>query len=255
LTSRTPGHRIRETKSAKNFSEGRLNVFAVTTFFLEEIFISNQEEKIRIGKLLSENPSLVTAVITTITTVVLVIITWRYLKETKRMRLIAYRSLQVDASPKVFLSTIRSAYDTNPAERQLIIEPTCYIRNVGKTEAKRIVASYKILFDDETQSEKTIKPAPHIFPTQTVSFTPGKLRIVLDEQLIAQASETIAQKKKVLFPSNFRPKVLMNLTIKYLDHNEEEQKISYLAEYLWDEGSWGMTIAEEETERPEPLQT
>jgi len=229
-------------------------VFAITKLFLVEIFISNQEEKIRIGKLLRENPSLVTAVVSTITMVVLAFITWRYLKETKRMRQIAYESLQVDASPKVFLSTMKTAYDTNPSERQLIIEPTCVVKNVGKTEAKRIVISYKVLFDDEIKFEKTIKPAPHLFPTQELSLKAGKLRIRLDEQLIAQASETIAQKKKVLFPSNFRPKVSMNLSIKYLDHNEEEQLTSCLAEYLWDDGSWGMMVAEEETERPEPSQ-
>lgn len=219
--------------------------------FINDVFL-NQEVKGGISKLLSENPSLVTAAISTIVTVVLVFITWLYLRETKKMREIAYESLQVDASPKVFVSSLEIAHGLNPSTRKLILTPICKIRNVGKTEAKRIEISYKVLFNEETQIEWQIERAPYIFPTQTFKFNAVAFEIILEnDEKVAQAKDILERVGKVLLPQNFSPQVSLNLTIKYFDYNDEEQKISYLAVYSWNHAGWGLRIAEEAAEEEE----
>lgn len=59
------------------------------------------------------------------------------------MRKIAFKSLQVDASPKVFLSKIDTKQNVNSSEKLLELTPLCWITNVGKTEAKKPEVSYK----------------------------------------------------------------------------------------------------------------
>ncbi len=186
---------------------------------------------------LSESSSLVLA----IATLVLVIITFFYLRETRLIRKVADKSFRVETSPKVFLESILCTPHLNYAEKKIEVRATLKIKNVGKTEAKNFVAVYT-LSSGRMKMEDKIGPIPYLFPSQGVVYQTKMLDVALNDQQLAVAKEAMDTKKALIVPENFAPPIFLGLSLRYLDHEGKEQNLPYKCKYIFHTNSWVFII-------------
>lgn len=193
--------------------------------------------------------SLITAIATfmlVIATCVLAAITYGYIKETSEMRKIAYKTYQLDLSPKVFVDDIRTLRAIILDEKVIKVRATFLIKNYGKTEAENVVISYKYKYADTEPLEKQLKPAPYIFSQKSVNFEAVTFGIGLSKKGVAIAEKAKKQGKKINITKDFASPLFVTVHIKYFDHEKKEQSASGLFKYNWDKNSWDYTIADEE---------
>lgn len=188
------------------------------------------------------------SLISAISTGVLAVITYYYMRETKAMRNIADLAFQLDVSPKVFISDMSPDIKLNSAEKKIEIATQCELKNVGKTEAKKIQASYLLSVDSVVAEQKSFKScakskiAPSIFPSQAVSFRTEKIFVVLKEEYFEAARNQYDKEKRITFASETMPHIGLEVRIEFLDHNNSKQGVSYLCTYKWDSITWGMEV-------------
>ena len=182
------------------------------------------------------------AIITALATIVLTRVTYLYLKETQKMRTIAYETLSVDASPKVFIKTINTFQEFDEQVERINIRETIEMANVGKTEAKNIKVSYKILLGGIIQVPWELTQAPHIFPSQRVFFDIIPVGVSLTDQETAQVKKNVQEKKLSLFMPFTKPKIEIQINIDFLGYKDMPQCVSYSCVYRWDANNWALNI-------------
>lgn len=179
-----------------------------------------------------ENSTLILAIIT----LLLAFFTALYLKETKKIRKIAEKSLSLEISPKVFLENVEFKPILKNEPKGIDITATFRVKNVGITEAKQFSASYAFKAGNLEKSDKV--EAPYIFQTQVVQFGTRFLTIALNDENFEIAKESLETKTAVRISPDIVPLVYLNITLKYLDHNEKEQTTLYKIEYTFHTNSW-----------------
>ncbi|MGA2534215.1 MAG: hypothetical protein ABSG19_14405 [Candidatus Aminicenantales bacterium] len=177
-----------------------------------------------------------------IATLGLAIITYFYLRETKKMRDVASDSLRIDAAPKIFIQSINTHRDFDKQAKKLFVNATIRINNVGKTEAKNIKIFYEIKIGGSLQIPRQVDTAPHIFPSQSVTFKTLPVFFELNDKDLQIAGEHLEKKEKMLFPPAPRPAFLLLIKIEYIGYKDEPAAVSYLCEYDWECGDWAMSI-------------
>ena len=185
----------------------------------------------------------------------LVIVTALYLLETKKMRKLQHRSFQIDVSPKVFIYKIHTQQRLDAQARKLLINPEFKSINKGKAEAKRPQFFWKVFLNNEFFQEGSSKPAPHIFPDQPISFDDIGIFVTLDQKWVEHAQKILIRSEsrgdkdlKINLPNNFKPSIKIEIHIKYFDHDNKEQRVSYLCDYRWHLSNWGYELIEKKKE-------
>ncbi len=194
-----------------------------------------------IFKFFGSNPTMIVAIFTALGTIALAVATWLYLKQTRRMVDIIHKSYHVDFSPKVFISGIKTERTISIKERKFGIKPICEITNLGKTEAKKPEVAYKISWGD-LEIKKKIKPASYLYPTQKAFFDTGVLWRSLGDKDIEVAKQAFDSKIKPLIPKEFAPPILLDIKLKYLDHEDKKQERPFNFSYNWDSDTWSIYL-------------
>jgi len=172
-----------------------------------------------------------------IATLILAVITYFYLRETKLIRKVAESSFRIETSPKVFLENITCVTKLNLSKKEIEVTAVFQIKNVGKTEAKDFVAEYT-LSSGKMKMEDKIGPIPYLFPSQGVHYETKMLGVGLNEKNLAVAKESIDTKKALVVPKDFGQPIFLDLNLRYLDHEGKEQNLPYKCKYTFHTNSW-----------------
>lgn len=172
-----------------------------------------------------------------IATLILAVITYFYLRETKLIRKVAERSFTIETSPKVFLENIMSIPRLDYDKKEIEVKALIQIKNVGKTEAKDFVAEYT-LSSGKMNIEDKIGPIPYLFPSQGVHYETKMLGVTLNEKNLAVAKEAMDTKKALVVPKDFGEPIFLDLNLRYLDHEGKEQNLPYKCKYIFHTNSW-----------------
>ncbi len=177
-----------------------------------------------------------------IVTLVLAIITFFYLQETRKIRKVAEESLAIENSPQVFLENIEFEPHLNKSNRNIEIIAIFKIKNAGKTKATEFEASYTFSVGNLNQTDNT--EMPFLFPTQGIQFRTKMINVSLNEADFDIVSEA-AEKKLILQVSKeLVPLVHLDLNLKYIDHLGVEKNIPYKISYTFHSNSWGFVTKE-----------
>jgi len=187
-------------------------------------------------------------IITAIGSIVLVIVTFLYLLETKKMRDISSLALKIDSSPMVFIHKIHTQQTLDEPKKKLIIQENFIIKNTGKMEARNINIKYKILIGKQVQVPGELKDFPYIFPTQEIAFDSVPVFIELNNEEIQISKGQIQNGKAIFFRPETKPKLEMEIEIYYQGFKDEPQRIPYLCQYHWDSAKWGMMVLSKKEE-------
>jgi hypothetical protein len=198
-----------------------------------------------------ENLSLETkfqVAVTTTITGILAYITFLYMRETKRMRKIAERALDIDVAPLVFMQKIDSTEILDEMNKKLTLYEILYVTNVGKSPAYDIEVSYRLVSEPVQFSWEHIT-SPHLYPTQVALFYVIPFSFTLTDREVEEIKNRMGKPHAlVLFPMRSKPSFEIELKIKYLSLNNKQQQISYLCNYLWDSNRWGIITLKEDNE-------
>ncbi len=181
------------------------------------------------------------AFILTCATIVLVIITFFYLIETRSIRKIAERTFLADTNPKVFIQEIipkpRFKEESKSIEVSLIFK----IKNAGKTEATDVAVDYYIRSEDVNNhtGKKTISgtvgPIQYLFPAQEFLQETKMLVVTLNANQVDIVKQSIEQKKPLIIKKDTYPSLVCNLELSYLDQSVKRITYPYDYEYLFHE--------------------
>ena len=186
--------------------------------------------------------AIILPIITAIGSIALVIVTYLYLRETRRMRDISAQALTIDSSPMVFIDAIETHLLLDEPKKGLQIQARIVLKNTGKTEARTIMLKYKIILGERIQVPWKLQETPYIFPTQEITFNTDHVFIDLNDKEIQNAIEQVQSGKSILFPSETKPKLKIEIEVNYRGFGDEPQRIPYLCEYLWDLGKWDLLV-------------
>lgn len=170
-------------------------------------------------------------------TFVLVVLTGFYLHETRQIRKTAEKAFMVETAPKVFLENIKSVPGLNESIKQIEITAVFQIVNVGKTEAKNFSVDYT-LSSGKIRIEDKAGPIPYLFPSQRVNYQTKVLGVGLNDEQVAAAKESILMQKPYILPMRPATPIILDLTLSYLDQQEQEQKLSCKLEYIIQNNTW-----------------
>ncbi|MGB9004938.1 MAG: hypothetical protein WCB96_04360 [Candidatus Aminicenantales bacterium] len=190
--------------------------------------------------------AIILSIVTVISYVALAIITFFYMKETRRIREIAVEDLKIGASPQVFVSNIGTFQTLDEEKKKIAIQAIIQITNTGRTEATNVIIKYKLLIAEHIQIPWESQEAPYIFPNQSLLFNSLSYAIDLNEEDTKSAKSQLENNKKISFRPETKPKYEMEIKIEYFGYQKEKKILSWLCDYRWDGINWGMRILKED---------
>lgn len=179
------------------------------------------------------------SLITALCTVVLAMITWRYMLETKKMRKIAADSFQAETAPIVFLEFPAPIRKLDLQTRQFMIIPKGIVKNAGKSTATNLDIEY-CLRKGSTRLSKKLLTAPYIYPTQQFILSPEAIAATLSDAVFADMKKIYDEKSEPVLRKDFAEQWFFDATLKYVDPKKNEQIRLYTFVYHWDQNSWGI---------------
>ncbi len=182
---------------------------------------------------LNKNHSL----IITIATVILVIITFLYLIETRKQRLLMSKAVSIDTSPKVFIKNIESKVKPNYETNSIEITTYIKLKNCGKTEAKNVRLPYSIKYGDK-KLESIKGPFEYLFPDQISSYSTKFFSIPLDKKNMGIVKQAIESNKPINVPKEYALPVYLDIKIIYNDLEGNEIETPYSLTYLFYKNMW-----------------
>ena len=185
-------------------------------------------------KWLQENHSLVL----TFATLVLVVITFLYLLETRRQRLLLQKSTDVDTQPKIFFKTIKTVAKPDFENNKITIHTNLVLSNCGKIEGRSIYWKYSITQEKKVLKEGVFGPFQYLYPEQTAtasienlsfSFSPEEMRIV---------KKAVELGKDIEVAGSLQKPVLLNIELVYENVNGQKTIVPYTYRYLFPMNAW-----------------
>jgi len=187
----------------------------------------------RFLEILRNNSSFVLA----LATIVLAIITFCYLLETRSLRKVAEQSFLINTSPKVFLKTISSTLQLNERMKVIVVTSVLKIVNTGKTEAKDLKGDYTISIGNAEIKEKFV-PVEYLFPDQSATIKTKKFNIRLNEEQfgIAKKAEELGKLSSGSLKS--ANPIYFRLNLSYLNQIGERISYTFKYKYLFQSNQW-----------------
>ena len=182
---------------------------------------------------ISNNSSFILA----ITTVVLAIITFFYLRETKLIRLVTEKSFKMEISPQVFVKNITSTTHLDSDRSRINVTPFIEVKNSGKTAAKNMNIPYKITVGS-VQMTDTLGIISFLYPDQIIRIQMKGFHIGLKKSDLEIVKRAVKEKLKLQVPDNFVADTPMNLEISYDDNDGNRETIPYVFKYVFRNNSW-----------------
>lgn len=206
-----------------------------------------------ICKFVKENPTLVTAFLTALGTIALSIITGLYLFETKKMRVetkkmreIAYKTLKVDLSPKIFIDRIETERNLNESNKILEIMPVYVLENVGKSEATDVKLATKVMQGEKITDFSKFESGPDIYPTQEIEYRRSLILIKINDEYLDLMKKILNREITDFKETYWLPRIAdkeshpvkIYITIKYLDHEKKECGFTNVFRYHMGRNYW-----------------
>lgn len=179
----------------------------------------------------------ISPLILAISTIVLVVITYCYLRETKLIRIVAQKSLQLESAPNVFIENVRSERKFNYEEKKLKLFTISTITNSGITKAKKLTGIYE-LFSGNNQIKYTIGPFAYLSPKQKYNYESKVLEINLSDENASIIQQAIDSGRNFIAPEGFIPEINFKINLKYYDLNNEEYNDEYNLKYVFNKDIW-----------------
>ena len=168
-------------------------------------------------------------------TVILAIITYFYLVETRSLRKIAEQSFIHDTSPKVFINGIISTRKLNVARRRIEVTSVFKITNIGKTEAKDLTGHWTIS-SGKSQFEDNFGPIQYFFPGQETNYKTKMLTVGLNKKQFEAAKKAIESKLK--YSDKLPTKIYFKIKLSYLNQIGKQISYTFNYEYLFHNNEW-----------------
>ena len=179
------------------------------------------------------------AFILAVATLLLVLVTYHYLRETKKIRKIAEKSFELDSGPKVFLAEITPVPRLDNTKKSIYVTLVLKVKNVGRTEAKEINMDYIFSYEKDNNKKITVEGSidsiQYIFPTQEVAKETKMLSLVLDDKNFSIVKAAKEQNKPVIPRKGLVPPIYFKLTLSYLNQNNERISCPYKYKYIFHE--------------------
>lgn len=165
-----------------------------------------------------------------IATFILAMITFSYLTETKKMREIAYKTLKIDLSPKIFIDRIETERNLNESNKILEIMPVYVLKNVGKSEATDVKLATKVVQGGKITDFSKFESGPDIYPTQEIEYRRSLILININDEYLDLMKKILNQEIIDFKETYWLPRITdkesypvkIYITIKYLDHEKKE---------------------------------
>lgn len=187
-----------------------------------------------------------------IVTVILAYITFLYMRETKRMRKIAERALDIEAAPLVFMQKVDSNKILDENNKKLTLYEVLHITNVGKSPAYDLKVEYRLV-SDPVEFSWQYEASPHLYPSEEVLFYVIPFSFDLSDKEVKEIGNRMGKPYALaLFPMEPKPSFEIELKIKYLGLNRKPEQVSYLCAYKWDSNMWGLTTLQEKNDLEKP---
>ena len=172
-----------------------------------------ENEIIRTLKWFQENHSL----ILTFATIALVLITFFYLLETRRQRLLLEKTVAVDTQPKVFIKTVETVAKPDFENSKIIIHTKLVFSNCGKVEARSICWSYEISQENQVLKQGTSGPFQYLYPGQTATASIENLRFTFPPEEMQIVKKAVELGKPIRVAGNIQKPVLLDIELVYED--------------------------------------
>lgn len=180
-----------------------------------------------------------TALVLTAATVALAIITYFYLREIKRQRLLMQKVVLIDTSPKVFFDGIKSIRSVDESNNIIKFGIDLAVKNCGKTEALNIKFPFVVNSREKKISEGTKGPFQYIFPGQIIHygifFVNTELK--LNKEEISILKKAIKADKPIHFGEK-SPPLQIDIKIVYKDIEGKKITTPYSLKYSWHKNMW-----------------
>ena len=178
------------------------------------------------------------SLVLTFATVAIVIITFFYLLETKRQRLLLEKTVIVDTQPKVFIKTVETVAKPDFENSQIVIHTKLVLNNCGKTEARNIRWSYEISQKNQVLKRGTFGPFQHLYPGQTATASIENLRFTFPPEEMQIVKKAVELSKPIRVAGNLQKPVLLDIKLAYEDADGQLVTVPYKYRYLFPMNAW-----------------
>jgi hypothetical protein len=169
---------------------------------------------------------------------ILAFITYLYLNETIKIRKMYEKSFDYEHSPKVFLREVNSKIHLDEQKRSLVYLTTIDIKNTGKSSALNFECEYSFESGSIKKEEK-FEQLAYLHPEQGIKIETKFLGITLkDDNAYNMAKKLIKEDKPIVITTPQLPPVSLNVTLKYLNQNNDQIEHKYALEHLPNKNIW-----------------
>ena len=183
-------------------------------------------------------PSEALSALLVIVTLLLVLVTYLYLVETRKQRLLMQKAVSIDTAPKVFIEAIEATARPNYDGNEIIIHSAIQLKNCGGTEAKNIKWSYVITFEGKEKTKENGGPYQYLYPDQVASMPIKKFKFSISNEAMKTVKQAVELKKPVIVPENYIKPVLLDIEIMFDDLDGNTTKTPYSYKYLFSMNKW-----------------
>jgi hypothetical protein len=178
------------------------------------------------------------SLILTFATIALVVITFFYLIETRRQRLLLEKTVAVDTQPKVFIKTLETEAKPDFKNSRIIIHTKLVLSNCGKTEARNIRWSYVVSQGDEVKKEGSFGPFQYLYPDQTATASIENLRFTLPESEMEIVKKAVELNRPIVVSGDLQKPVLLDVELIYETLDRQVVTVPYKYRYLFAMNAW-----------------
>jgi len=168
----------------------------------------------------------------------LTLITFFYLLETRNQRLLLEQTVAVDTQPKVFIKTIETKATPDFPNSRILIHTKLVLSNCGKSEARRIQWSYVVSQGDQVKKKGKFGPFQYLFPNQTATASIENLRFTLPPDEMEIVKKAVELDRPIVISGNLQKPVLLDIELIYEKPDGESIIIPYRYRYIFPMNAW-----------------
>lgn len=168
---------------------------------------------------------------------ILAIITFFYLKETKKIRQVYEKAFDYEHSPKVFLHDVNSKVQLDEQKKSLVYLTTLKFKNAGKSSALNFEYKYSFVSGSLKKEEK-FEQLAYLHPEQGIRIEATFLGVRLDDDSYNIVKKLLNEGKPIVIATPQLPSVFLNVTLRYLDQNNNQIEHKYTLEHLPNKNIW-----------------
>ena len=165
----------------------------------------------------------------------LVGITFFYLLETRELRKLGERSFLFENKPKVYIEPIKIGWSLDENRDALQSTNIIRVKNVGKTEALNLRVIYRFITRGVSEDFKTINIVK-LYSDQSFRFD-HKFGVNIEHSVYEKIKKAKEVKQEISFKEGFIPQINLEISLKFLDFddNEYEEEFNFVYDAVLNE--------------------